>query len=695
VRLLKILLLGLVLCVGAAARATSPAVRLVDAFPGVAFDRPLFAAQPPDATARMFVVEQDGRVAIVDYPAPAPPAVAARTTFLDIAARVSRIGDEEGLLGFAFHPDFAANGKFYVHYSAKYASAVDRRNVLSEMTVDASDPDRADAASERVILTVPQPYENHNGGWIGFGPDGMLYVALGDGGSGGDPLGNGQRLDTRLGKILRIDVDGAHPYVVPPDNPFVARAGALPEIWAYGLRNPWRCSFDRGTGDLWAGDVGQDLYEEVDRIVPGGNYGWNRKEAFADYAPVAAPPADPLIPPLASYDHSEGQSISGGYVYRGAAVPSLAGAYLYADFLSGTIWALRAKAGVAWPPATRDDAEVVEVLRTVEQIASFGEDRDGELVVCSFGGRVLSLVSTADPPPVGPFPHRLGGLGVFADLRRLRPAHGALRYGVRSPLWSDGAAKDRFVLLPPGTSMTYSAEDAFEVPVGTKVVKTFALRGRRLETRVIIRTDERFEAATYRWLDDRSDATLVTERETAAAPGGSTWTFPSPADCRRCHTDAAGFLLGLKSRQVAPTNGGRDRLALWAKSGALSGEVPSIGGRAVDRRIHGNGPLPERVRGYLDANCSFCHRPGAVEDGGALDLRAATSLESTGLIDAAPQRGDLGLADARVVAKGDPARSVLYERMRRRGEGQMPSLASGTPDAAALKAVARWIRSLR
>jgi uncharacterized repeat protein (TIGR03806 family) len=672
--------------------------RLVDAFPGVTFTRALFAAQPPDGTPRMFVVEQDGRVRIVDYPAPAPPAVAAERTFLDVSGAVSRVGNEEGLLGLAFHPDFATNGKFYVRYTAKYANASDRHNVLSEMRVSAADPDRADPSSERVILSTPQPFSNHNGGWIAFGLDGKLYMSVGDGGSGGDPFGNGQSLATHHGKILRIDVDGAAPYSVPADNPFVSRAGALPEIWAYGLRNPWRCSFDSATGDLWAGDVGQDTYEEVDRIVAGGNYGWNRKEAFADFAPVATPPADPLTDPLAAYDHGAGQSVIGGYVYRGANVPSLAGAYVYADFVSGAMWALRKNAGVVGPPQTKDDVTVEQILSTSESIASFGEDRNGELVVCSFNGRVLSLEGDAAPPPGGPFPAKLSETGLFADLPNLVPADGALPYAVRTPLWSDGADKSRFVLLPSGAPMTYAAEDAFGLPPGAYVVKTFSVRGRRLETRVIERTDSGFEASTYRWQDDLADASLVTQRESVAVLGRrgfQTWTFPSPADCRKCHTDAAGFLLGVTSRQVMPARGGGDLVAKWAARGVLTGTVPPRRERPVSLPVKGAGRVEARVRSYLAANCAACHRPGAPLDGGALDLRAATPLDATGLVGGAPQHGDLGIAGAEIVAPGDPSKSVLWQRMRLRGPTQMPSLATALPDAAAVKLVAAWIRRLR
>ena len=693
----KPLLLLLLLVFGAPLRAADATYRLVDAFPGVTFSRPVVATQPPDGTPRMFVVEQGGRVVIVDHPAPAPPAVGNRRTFLDLTSKVSRAGNEEGLLGFAFHPGYATNGRFFVYYSAKHAANGAMKQVVAELRVSASDPDAADPASERKLLEVADPYENHNGGWIAFGPGGKLHIAMGDGGSGGDPLGSGQDLGSLLGKILRIDVDGAQPYAVPADNPFISRNGARPEVWAYGLRNPWRCSFDRATGDLWAADVGQDRFEEVDRIVKGGNYGWKRKEAFADYAAGGGAPADPLIDPLASYDHGAGESVTGGFVYRGANIPSLAGAYLYADFVSGTMWALRTKPGVIGPPQTKDDVTVEVLLDTGQQVASFGEDRDGELYVCSFSGRVLALKADELPPPQGPLPATLSELAIFSDLPGLVPADGALPYSVRSALWSDGAAKDRFILLPPGTSMTYAPEDAFAVPAGTIAAKTFTLRGRRLETRVILRTDAGFEAATYRWRSDLTDATYVSQRTPVAVSGmngAQTWTYPSPADCRACHTDVAGFLLGLTSRQVTAVRGKSDLLVRWSQDGVLAGAVPPTKERPVHLPVKGTGRREARVRSYLESNCSFCHRPGTPLDGGALDLRAATPLDATGVLDA-PQHGELGIAGAQVVARGRPSLSVLLRRMALRGPQQMPSIASAIPDAAAIALVRKWIRGLR
>lgn len=675
---------------------------LADAFPGVTFDRPLLAVQPPDGTSRMFVVEQGGRVWSVDHPAPAPPAVASKRLFLDLSSRVSRAGNEEGLLGFAFHPQYAANRRFLVHYSAAYTAPAQRRNVLSEMTAFANDPDRGDASGERIVLTVPQPFANHNGGWIAFGPYGKLFVALGDGGAAGDPEDRGQDPGSLLGKILRIDVDAAAgAYGVPADNPFAARAGWRPEVFAYGFRNPWRCSFDRTTGALWAGDVGQNSWEEIDLVTAGGNYGWRRREGLHAYTGSQHALADPAVDPVAEYPQSEGRSVTGGFVYRGAAVPALAGSYVFGDFETGRIWALEDPYGT--PARTL-------LLDTTENVASFAEDRAGELYVVSFSGKVLRIRDGAPPPPAEELPATLSALGLFRDLRRARPAAGALRYRVIAPLWSDAAAKSRFLVLPPGgpharnrtgrsrladvrtvraeqgATIRWRGGDALDVPVGTFAVKTFSRRGTRIETRVIRRTEDGFDAATYRWRPELDDADRVDDR-TSAATGGGGWTFPSRDDCRSCHTDSAGFLLGVTARQLPAGTVGR-----WRRSGVLTGAPrPSVVER--NRPPAGAGRTEARVRSYLDANCSFCHRPDDPANA-SLDLRARTRLEETGLLDALPQHGDLGIADARIVRPGDPLRSTLVARMATTGEGRMPQIATSVPDRRAVRLLERWIRRL-
>jgi len=322
---------------------------------------------------RLYVVEQGGRIRVVRN------GQLQATPFLDVSDRVST-GGERGLLGLAFHPRFAQNRRFFVNYTDP---AGDTR--LAEFT--ASSADAASAASERVLLRVAQPFPNHNGGGLAFGSDGYLYAGLGDGGSAGDPLGNGQRLDTHLGKMLRIDVDAGAPYAVPADNPFRGRGGALPEIWAFGLRNPYRFSFDRVTGELYVGDVGQGAVEEIDVAAPragGQNYGWNVTEGSACYRPPSGCDKAGITGPVFEYDHSQGCSVTGGVVYRGCRMPDLGGTYFFGDFCRGSVRSFRYAAGQA--------TDVREwSLSGVSAVSSFGTDADGEVYVVDYDGEVYRL----------------------------------------------------------------------------------------------------------------------------------------------------------------------------------------------------------------------------------------------------------------------------------------------------------------
>lgn len=349
-----------------------PKIDLRPAFTGLEFERPVYLCHDGVNPDRLYVLEQYGRILAFD----AREDVSETTVFLDLRDPVYDQNNEEGLLGLAFHPDYATNGRFYVYYSANEP----RRGVIAEFTRDASDPDRADPASFRSVLEVDQPWGNHNGATVLFGPDGMLYVSLGDGGAANDPHGNGQNLGTLLGSIIRIDVDRRDEglgYAIPADNPFVGTEGARGEIWAYGLRNVWRMSFDRETGELWAGDVGQNRFEEIDLIVRGGNYGWNLREGRHPFRENVEAPDD-LIDPIAEYGRREGISVTGGAVYRGTEFPDLRGVYLWGDYFSGRIWGLR-----------RVDGKVVaedELFdrRQRPNISSFGEAADGTLYVVTF-----------------------------------------------------------------------------------------------------------------------------------------------------------------------------------------------------------------------------------------------------------------------------------------------------------------------
>ena len=369
-----VLLLGACAASGASAQNGSIA-RLEPAFANLRFSQPIALLQAPGDPTRWYVVEQAGRIVVFDD----DPAVRDARVFVDIRRRVNSRSSEAGLLGMAFHPDYQANGQVILSYTKG------RRNLTSVISrFFADDARRAlDPASERVILTVDQPFRNHNGGQVTFGPDGFLYIGFGDGGAGGDPGGNGQNTNTLLGAMLRIDVDRGDPYGIPPDNPFAA-GGGRPEIYAWGLRNPWRWSFDAATGDLWVGDVGQNQIEEIDIVVKGGNYGWNTREGSEPFRGGRRPGAG-LIAPVAEYSHRFGCSVTGGYVYRGSGIPALVGTYVFGDYCSGRFWGLAPEAGGGRTMAPLFDGHI--------NLASFGEAHDGRLFAVDLEGALFQIVA--------------------------------------------------------------------------------------------------------------------------------------------------------------------------------------------------------------------------------------------------------------------------------------------------------------
>ncbi|MBD3180346.1 MAG: glucose dehydrogenase [Candidatus Latescibacteria bacterium] len=342
------------------------------------FNTPVQVVDPGDGSGRLFVVEQPGYIRILSGDS------VLSEPFLDLSSQVS-YGGEQGLLSMVFSPDFSSNGHFYVDYTR----TGDGATVLARYSIDPQDSNRAESASGENLLVVSQPYPNHNGGMTAFGPDGYLYISIGDGGSGGDPEGNGQDPETLLGSILRLDVEsGVQPYDIPGDNPFAGHAEFREEIWAYGLRNPWRFSFDTQTGDIYIGDVGQTSWEEIDMEPagsPGGlNYGWNIMEGFHCYQADTCDRTG-LTEPVFEYGHNQGCSVTGGYIYRGNSYPEMEGIYFFADYCNGTIWGMMSN-------GTEIRTEIL--LDTDLQIVSFGEDADGEIYIIDLGGEIYRLAGS-------------------------------------------------------------------------------------------------------------------------------------------------------------------------------------------------------------------------------------------------------------------------------------------------------------
>ncbi len=412
------------------------------------FDRPVDIANAGDD--RLFIVEQDGIIRIIGA-----DGQALSTPFLNIDARVGSSGNEQGLLGLAFHPDYAGNGFFYVNYTNTNGDTRVSRFRVS------GNPNIADPNSEKILLSIDQPYSNHNGGDLAFGPDGYLYIGLGDGGSGGDPQNSGQTATTFLGKMLRIDVDNGNPYAIPPDNPFADEDFFLDEIWAYGLRNPWRFSFDRLTGDLWIGDVGQDAWEEIN-FQPAGsaggqNYGWRCYEGNVAYNTSGCQGLATMTPPVAAYSHSGsvGCSVNGGYVYRGQDFPALHGFYFYSDYCSGRFWTLKPNGQGGWVS--------LEALNGANNtFVSFGEDKDGELYVSALNGTVYRITDIC------------ATVNITSEIRNVTcngAADGAINLTVSTQAssvayqWSNGAGGEDISGLTPGAysvSITDSNGCVFE-----------------------------------------------------------------------------------------------------------------------------------------------------------------------------------------------------------------------------------------
>lgn len=665
---------------------------LTSAYPGLSFSASIFAAPVPGEN-RLIVVEQGGRVlAFVD-----DPGTSVSREILNLSGQIIFAG-EQGLLGFAFDPDFQQNRYVYVHYTAPSSNPA-QTSVISRFTWDAG-LDRIPLSSERILLENPQTFTNHNGGMLAFGPDDMLYIAFGDSGSSGDPNNEAQDLSTLHGNVLRIDVhpaDPGDPYDIPADNPYLSTAGARPEIWANGLRNPFRFSFDSQTGTLWLGDVGQGSREEIDIIERGANYGWRvleGTERFNDNGNSL--PDSAFTPPVFDYPHSEGRSVIGGYVYRGNAFASLFGKYVYGDFVSGTIWAL-----------TWDGSQVIqrETLASTANPASFAEKANGELLVVPINGNLLAFQENGG---TGSLPALLSDTGLFTDLTTLTPASGLVEYELQIPFYSDGASKRRWVGVPDGSRINFSA-DQWILPVGSVVVKHFEISTptgvRRLETRVLINTSGGWQGFTYRWNNNATDADLLLQRETETLTvlrnGMSvqqTYEYPSRTDCFVCHTDAANTTLGLRTVQL-----NRD----FNYAGTLDNQLRSFNNIALFNTNIGdadsydafpaatdsNADLNLRARSYLDVNCAHCHQPGS-SGTTDLDLRFAVSDNAMNAIGVAPARGDLGIANALVIAAGEKERSILWQRINRRGAEQMPPLGSHVIDEEGVSLLGNWIDSL-
>jgi uncharacterized repeat protein (TIGR03806 family) len=664
----------------------------------VTFNQPIYLTQAPGDDAQWFVVELQGKVRRF------PAGATSNTQAQDVVTVTVNSTGEGGLLGMAFHPDWPTKREVYLSYT-RNAVAGDPAPVCPAMATSvftsvvaryhSNDGTTLDPAADE-ILKVGQPYTNHDGGNIQFGLDRMLYVGLGDGGSGDDPCGSGQNRGSLLGKILRLDVNAAAGmYKVPADNPFVGVANVRPEIWAWGFRNPWRWSFDRASGDLWVGDVGQNTWEEVDRVVKGGNYGWRLCEGFHQRGSTTAlcnMPGQGLIDPIVEHPRTEAQSITGGYVYRGSAMPSLVGTYIYGDFATGNIWALTYDVNNKPTP---------KVIATVagNTLASFAQGSDGEVYTVQISGVISRLVPNGPQPPDN-FPKLLSQTGCVDPGDPTKPGEGLIPYEVNAPLWSDGAEKERWLAIPDGATITITPEQDWDLPIGSVAMKLFSVGGKRVETRLFMRHDDGGWAGyTYEWNDDGKDATLLPASKVKSLSATSAWAYPSRNQCIQCHSLAAGGTIGLETAQLnrdgvyPSTNRLSNQLATLDHIGLFAAplaQAPQDAPRLSEP--DGKDSLEARARAYLHANCSHCHRPMGGGQG-TMDLRYAKSFKDTITCNADNTQGAVNGA-TKLIVPGSPQNSILSQRLHATDSKRMPPVAVSVTDPLGTRLVDDWISSL-
>jgi len=686
------------------------------AFTNLKFSHPVYITTEP-ASDRLLVVEQNGRILAFNN----DPATARTNLFHELP-------DHE-TYSLRFHPRFATNRFVYVFANGP-KSAKSKNDRILRYTVTGS-PARCDPESETAIIEWLS--NGHNGGEMDFGPDGMLYISAGDGTSDSDGLDTGQDIRDIASGVLRINVDKPDPgrgYSVPKDNPFLHIPLARPELWAFGFRNPWRLSFDRKTGDLWVGDIGQDLWEMSFVVQRGANYGWSVMEGSHPFHPLRARGPAPISKPTIEHPHSEARSITGGIVYTGDRFKELRGAYIYGDYGTGKIWAARyANGRVTWHR---------EIADTPHQPLAFAQGQHGEILYVDYGGALYEFEPNPPPEAKTVFPRKLSETGLFANVRTHTPQPGLIPFSVNSPLWSDGAHKERFIALPKLEQIEFTEGGAWKFPEGAVLVKTFALdldaanpaARHRIETRLLVFQQNEWVGYTYAWNNAQTDAELVSAAGTdraltirdAAAPGGSrkqTWHYPSRAECMVCHSRAAQFVLGLHTHQMNREHDYgtvRDnQLRAMEHAGVLKvrqpqrkpkdGE-PALPDKFTDKLTKSPDkyahladpydaaqPLEARARSYLHSNCAHCH----VDAGGgnsaiSLHINAKPDAMRAFAVDALHDK--FALHDPKVIAPGRPESSVLLHRISKLGAGRMPPLASSVVDDAAVKLIREWITGL-
>ena len=714
------------------------AYQLVNPFPTLSFNQPLCLSTPPGETNRLFVCEKGGLLRVIPNLAATSPTA---STFLDLPTVLTSRGEaistggEQGLLGLAFHPSFPASNYFYIYYSVTTNSVTYER--LSRFTVSAGNSNAANTATEVMLFQQADSANNHNGGDLHFGPDGYLYISLGDGGDQNDSQNHAQRIDDGFyAGIARIDVDkkpgsvepnhlagvflysGNAAYGIPPNNPYLGAtsfnnvavnpASVRTEMWAVGLRNPWRFSIDFATSNLWCGNVGQDAYEGVYLITNKQNCGWAFYEQNHNGPKIGSLPGGfTYTHPIYEYAHgsstTQGNSVTGGLVYRGAKIPSLYGAYIFCDYVSGNIWSLTYSNTIA----------TVTRLTGQANLVGFGTDpSNGDILMADIaGGRILRLTAGT---AVGSYPLNLSDTGLFADVTDLSPSPGVLPYTPNLPFWSDYASKRRWFVIPDaGNKITWSRDGLWTFPTNQIWVKHFDMemeRGnpatkKRIETRLLIRNSGGVYGVSYQWNAAQTDATLVPEAgadfplviTNASVTYTQAWHIPTRAECLSCHQPQAGLALSFTTRQMNRTNVvngfSGNQLELLQAAGYFANAPEPV--NTLPRHVapgDATVPLETRVRSYLDVNCAYCHRPGG-SGGGTWDGRAATALYAAGIINGAAVNNG-GNSTNKLIVPLDPLHSIILNRAAAtNGFTRMPPLATSELDPTNIALLTQWIQN--
>jgi glucose/arabinose dehydrogenase len=719
---------------------TGTAWRTAPALGALTFDNPTGFAEAP-GTGHVFVLEREGRVYAADRASPLE-----KKLVLDISG-VTQGNQDLGLLGIAFHPEFGQTsspnaGYMYLHYAHTDSPAPSpvpldypTESRLARFTVDLATL-VADPASEQVLIAQSDEQLWHQGGGMFFHPsDGFLYLSVGDEGDSECRLGNCQRIDRDLfSGVLRIDVDRrggdvSHPiarqpesgttanYFIPNDNPFVGQPGVLEEFYAIGLRQPHRMTFDPVDDIAWIGDVGQNQREELDVLAPGANYQWNFLEGSVSHEPMSEMPLGVWTDPVLQLERSESTCVIAGPVYRGTAFPELTGKLIFGDFFFGSIWALDYEYDGTSVGVLGRERLLTNMLGKTGTISSFGTDLAGELYILAMGrgARIQQLErgNAADALPT-----RLSRVGAFDDVATLRPIAELEPYGVQSPLWSDGASKERWLRLPAGSQIAFAPDGAWRFPEGTVFVKHFELalderapeQRRRLETRFLVAArNERYYGVTYKWNADETGAEPLLESQEEVlqiigqdgVPREQTYFYPGPSDCLLCHNADAGYVLGVRTAQLNGPRPGAStdasQLVDWATRGLLdtaidaelAATLPSASPLGDETR-----PPEERLRSYWDSNCSMCH--GTVTSiRSTWDARATTPLASQGIIGGS-LTGEAELpAGSLVVTPADLEHSAMWQRAVSTDPAlRMPPLGRRAVDVEYVELLQTWIAGL-